>query len=121
MQQRSIRGATTIQVDTKDNVIAATKELLKSVLASNDVASQDIINIIFTATADIKSAFPALAARELGLTDVPLIDCQQMMCDGALELCIRVMLTYNTQKSQRDIKHVYLHGARVLRPDLVKE
>lgn len=121
MQQRSIRGATTVQADTTENVIAATKELLQSVLVSNDIASKDIVNIIFTATTDIKSAFPALAARELGLTDVPLIDCQQMMCDGALELCIRVMLTYNTQKSQRDIEHVYLHGAKILRPDLVKK
>lgn len=118
--QRSIRGATTIVKDTKENVIEATKELLYYILTKNSVDSKDIVNIIFTATSDISSVFPAVAAREIGLVDVPLIDCHQMMCDGALELCIRVMLTYNTEKKQQDIRHVYLHEAKKLRPDLIK-
>ncbi|WP_150466742.1 chorismate mutase [Francisella sp. SYW-9] len=118
--QRSIRGATTIIKDTKENVIEATKELLYYILTKNAVETKDIVNIIFTATSDITSTFPAVAAREVGLTSVPLIDCQQMMCDDALELCIRVMLTYNTEKSQDDIRHVYLHEAKKLRPDLIK-
>ncbi|MDE4955527.1 chorismate mutase, partial [Francisella tularensis] len=67
------------------------------------------------------SEFTAFAARELGLVDVPLIDCQQMMRDGDLEFCIRVMLTYNTDKTQTDIKQIYLLGAKVLRPDLLRK
>ncbi|ALB01973.1 chorismate mutase [Francisella persica ATCC VR-331] len=119
--QRSIRGATTIDKDTRQDVISATKELLQQIIRHNDVNTNDIVNIVFTATTDIKSEFPAVAARELGLVDVPLIDCQQMMCDGALEYCIRVMLTYNTRKTQVDIKHIYLRGAEVLRPDLLRQ
>ncbi|MED7787745.1 chorismate mutase [Francisella sp. 19X1-34] len=118
--QRSIRGATTITKDTKENVIEATKELLYYILTKNDVETKSIVNIMFTATSDITSTFPAVAAREIGLTSVPLIDCHQMMCDDALELCIRVMLTYNTEKDQDDIRHVYLHEAKKLRPDLIK-
>ncbi|AFJ42876.1 chorismate mutase [Francisella orientalis] len=117
--QRSVRGATTIEKDTKENVLSATRELLQEMIDLNNIKSEDIVNIIFTATRDIESEFPAVAAREVGLVNVPLIDCQQMMRKGALEFCIRVMLTYNTTKSQIDVKHVYLHGAKVLRPDLL--
>ncbi|GAB4222703.1 MAG: chorismate mutase [Francisella sp.] len=119
--QRSIRGAITIDKDTKEEVVSATKELLQKMLAINDVNYDDIVNIIFTATTDIKSEFPAVAARELGLINVPLIDCQQMMCKDSLELCIRVMLTYNTTKTQQEVKHIYLRRAKILRPDLLKE
>ncbi|ORM39012.1 chorismate mutase [Francisella endosymbiont of Ornithodoros moubata] len=119
--QRSIRGATTVDKDTRQDVISATKELLQQIIRCNDVNINDIVNIVFTATTDIKSEFPTVAARELGLVDVPLIDCQQMMRDGVLEYCIRVMLTYNTEKTQTDIKHIYLRGTEVLRPDLLKK
>lgn len=119
--QRSIRGATTVDKDSKENVISATKELLQQIIKHNNVSPSDIVNIVFTATTDIKSEFPAFAARELGLVDVPLVDCQQMMRDGALEFCIRVMLTYNTDKTQTDIKHIYLRGAKALRPDLLRK
>lgn len=118
--QRSVRGATTIEKDSKEKVVSATKELLQQILDENSVDAKDIVNIIFTATTDITSEFPAVAAREIGLQDVPLIDCQQMMCHGALKLCIRVMLTYNTKKRQQDIRHVYLYNAQLLRPDLVE-
>lgn len=97
--QRSIRGATTVDKDSREDVINATKELLQQIIKHNDVRTSDIVNIIFTATTDIKSEFPAVAAREIGLVDIPLIDCQQMMRDGALEHCIRVMLTYKDRKS----------------------
>ncbi|MFV9972304.1 MAG: chorismate mutase [Francisella endosymbiont of Hyalomma asiaticum] len=119
--QRSIRGATTVDKDTRQDVISATKELLQQIIRCNDVNINDIVNIVFTATTDIKLEFPTVAARELGLVDVPLIDYQQMMRDGVLEYCIRVMLTYNTEKTQTDIKHIYLRGAEVLRPDLLKK
>ncbi|KEI34761.1 chorismate mutase [Allofrancisella frigidaquae] len=119
--QRSIRGATTINKDTKEDVLAATKELLEKMLEDNVVAHKDIVNIIFTVTSDISSEFPAVAARELGLVDVPLLDCQQMKVKDALDLCIRIMLTYNTNKDQKEISHIYLHGAKILRPDLTKK
>ncbi|WP_432773403.1 chorismate mutase [Francisella salimarina] len=119
--QRSVRGATTIDSDTKENVISMTRELLHEMINHNDIESEDIVNIIFTATQDIKSEFPAVAARDIGLVDVPLIDCQQMTREGALEFCIRIMLTYNTTKSQVDINHIYLRGAKILRPDLLRK
>ena len=119
--QRSIRGATTVDKDIRQDVISATKELLQQIIRWNDVNINDIVNIVFTAITDIKSEFPTVAARELGLVDVPLIDCQQMIRDGVLEYCIRVVLTYNTEKTQTDIKHIYLRGAKVLRPDLLKK
>ena len=119
--QRSIRGATTITKDTKENVLNATQELLENIISENQVNSEDIVNIVFTTTKDISSEFPAVAARGIGLLTVPLLDCQQMFCDHALTLCIRIMLTYNTNKSQKDIKHIYLNGAKVLRPDLLED
>lgn len=117
--QRSIRGATTVAKDQKDLLIEATIELLKKIINDNSINHEDIVNIIFTATDDISSEFPAVAARKIGLNTVPLLDCQQMKCKGALALCIRVMLTYNTDKAQKDIKHVYLRDAQKLRPDLL--
>ncbi|AXA33214.1 chorismate mutase [Francisella adeliensis] len=118
--QRSIRGATTINNDSKELVIDATIELLNEIISSNSVDSKDIVNIIFTTTNDISSEFPAVAARKIGLTTVPLLDCQQMKCKNSLALCIRVMLTYNTNKTQEDIQHIYLRKAKNLRPDLLK-
>ncbi len=102
--QRSVRGATTISSDSRDEVLEATAELLNEIIKQNSIYHADIINIVFTATDDIRSEFPAVAAREIGLTSIPLLDCQQMKCDNALALCIRVMLTYNTAKQQGDIK-----------------
>ena len=118
--QRSVRGATTIDCDSRKEVLEATTELLKDIIEKNSIDHTDIVNIVFTATDDIRSEFPAVAARDLGLTLIPLLDCKQMMCDDALALCIRVMLTYNTIKAQDDIKHIYLREAKKLRPDLLR-
>ena len=118
--QRSIRGATTIDLDNRKKVLDATSELLLEIIKQNDVEQKDIVSIVFTVTDDISSEFPAVAAREMGLIQVPLLDCQQMKCDNALTLCIRVLLTYNTSKQQEDIEHIYLHEAKKLRPDLLK-
>lgn len=116
--QRSIRGAITIEKDTRDNVINATKELLKKVIEVNAVDIESIVNIIFTTTPDIRSEFPPVAAREIGFNDVPLLTCQEIDCEKGLRLCIRLMLTYNTNKKQKEIRHIYLKGAERLRPDL---
>jgi chorismate mutase len=116
--QRSVRGATTIDFDSRENVLLATKELLGKIFILNDVIIEDVVNIMFTATKDIRSEFPPVAAREMGFSDIPLLTCQEMDCENGLKLCIRIMLTYNTTKSQKDIKHVYLNNAKKLRPDL---
>ena len=118
--QRSVRGATTISFDNRQQVLEATSQLLTEIMTRNYIKQKDIVNIIFTVTDDIHSEFPAVAARALGLTSVPLLDCQQMNCDNALALCIRVMLTYNVVKQQGDIRHIYLREAKKLRPDLLK-
>ena len=122
MKQRSIRGAITIAFDTKDNVLSATKELLNEVIKLNNIDLEEIVNIIFTTTPDIKSVFPPVAARQIGLNDVPLLTCQEIDCENGLKLCIRIMLTFNTEKTQKQIQHIYLKDAIKLRPDLkIKE
>lgn len=115
---RGIRGAITIEQDSSEEVISATTLLLEKILEKNAVDIRDIGCILFTATPDIKSEFPAKAAREMGLGDVPLMCFQEMDIEGSLKKCIRVMVLINTEKEQNQLKHVYLHGAAKLREDL---
>jgi chorismate mutase len=120
MQQRGIRGATTIETDTKDKVLSATRELLDAMLAANpDLKTDDIASAWFTVTDDIASAYPALAARQMGWDLVPMMCAREIPVTGSLSLCIRVLINWNTDKSQDQIKHVYLRDAVKLRPDLV--
>jgi len=116
----AIRGATTCTENTKESIISATSELLKAVLLENHVDSHELVSIIFTATPDITAAFPAQAARGIGLTDVPLLGAQEIVVEGAPKLCIRVMLHVNRQQPRSMVNHIYLHGAKALRPDLVR-
>ncbi len=116
---RGVRGATTISEDNPEEVIKATQELLTALLRANDIEVGDVISAVFTATQDITSGFPALAARMLGWTQVPLMCTQEMAVGGALPRCIRVLLHVNTNKSQQEIIHVYLQEAATLRKDLV--
>ncbi len=119
MSMRGIRGATTIESDTSANVLAATRELLEAMLAGNPGLEPEAIgSAVFTVTEDICSAFPARAARELGWADVPMLDGREIPVPGGLPLCIRVLLHWNTEKCQGEINHIYLRGARALRPDL---
>lgn len=115
---RAIRGATTVDADREDEVYARTQELVKEMLARNDVSSDDLVSMIFTATSDISSAFPATAARDLGLDDVPLLGAAEASIDGALKRCIRVMIHCYSDRARAEIRHVYLNGAEVLRSDL---
>lgn len=117
----AIRGATTCTANDKESILEATSELLRAVIELNEVDNPEIVSIIFTATPDITAAFPAQAARMIGLTDVPLMGAQELAVDGAPPLCIRVMLHTTQSKERREVRHVYLNGARVLRPDLVQE
>lgn len=117
---RGIRGATTVTEDTPEAIFDATAELLEALLKANDITDFDPIGaIFFTTTPDLTSAFPAEAARRLGMTSVPLMCTQEIPVPNKLPRAIRVMLQLNTQKSQADIKHIYLREATVLRPDLV--
>ena len=116
---RGIRGATTIETDVKENVLSGTLELLEKIFASNpDLKTEDIASAIFTVTEDIISAFPALAARQIGWDQVPMMCAREIPVLDSLPLCIRVLIHWNTSKAQDAVRHVYLRGAEKLRPDI---
>lgn len=118
---RAIRGATTVNSDTPELIRGATRELLETIVARNEFTSDDVISAIFTVTDDLRSEFPAHAARELGWLDVPLLCTMEIPVPGSLARCIRVLLHIESAKARSDIRHVYLHDARALRPDLVSD
>ncbi len=115
---RAIRGATTVDNDTRDEVIARTQELVAEIVARNGLVDEDMVSILFTATDDIRSAFPAEAAREAGLTQVPLMCARELAIEGGVERCIRIMLHVYTTLGADELRHPYLHAARQLRTDL---
>ncbi|MBO8126696.1 MAG: chorismate mutase [Firmicutes bacterium] len=119
MKVRGIRGATTVSEDKPELIIEATKELLSKMEKDNSLDIREIAAVTFVVTPDLKSAYPALAARELGWTSVPLLCYADLAVVGSLPRCIRVLILYNTHLDQDEIVHVYLRGAKVLRPDLV--
>jgi chorismate mutase len=114
----AVRGATTIPEDTPEAVLTATRELLQIVLKANQIQYDDLVSIIFTVTPDIHSEFPAVAARQLGITDTPLTCAQEIAKLGALPLCIRVLLHFYTTLDKHELHPVYLREAVRLRPDL---
>jgi len=116
----AVRGATTLDADTRDQVLERTTELLGAVLERNGLGSADLISLIFTATDDIHSEFPAAAVREAGISDVPMLCARELPIDGPsnIPLCIRVMAHVHTDLPRTDLRHAYLHGARQLRSDL---
>lgn len=115
---RALRGATTFDIDEADHVTARVVELVELMLERNDVAHDDIISILFTATDDLTSVFPATAARTIGLGDVPLICARELDIAGGMPRCIRVLMHLNSGLSRDELRHVYLEGARTLRDDL---
>lgn len=120
MWLRGVRGATTVVADEPALILEATRELLSEMLRANEVDDfQVIASIFFTTTPDLCSTFPAEAARELGMTMVPLLCNQEIPVPGRLPRCVRVMMQVNTTRSQDQMVHVYLREARALRPDLV--
>lgn len=119
MAVRGIRGATTVEEDVPDQILAATQELLRAVLERNDITDfDDVISAVFTTTPDLTSTFPAEAARALGMAYVPLLCASEIGVAGAMPRCIRVLLHVETSRSPRDIAHVYLREAKRLRPDV---
>jgi chorismate mutase len=115
---RAVRGATTVDADTPDAITERVVELLSRILERNELVEDDLISILFTATEDIVSTFPATAARSMGLGAVPLICARELAVSGSVERCIRVMLHVTTERPRDQIHHVYLEGAQGLRDDL---
>lgn len=118
MNIRAIRGATQVSDNNAAAIGEGSKELLSAILKANDLAVEDVISVLLTATADLNAAFPASAAREIGFSNVPLLCAQEIDVPGALPRTIRVMLHCQIQRKASEIEHVYLHGASVLRKDL---
>jgi chorismate mutase len=118
MPVRGVRGATTVTRNDKDEILAATHELLAYMVQVNDINIEDIASAWLTTTPDVFAEFPAVAARQMGWTQVPLMQSHEMSVPGMLPKCIRVLLHLNTDKGQHDIHHVYLRDAVKLRPDL---
>ncbi|KYZ76124.1 chorismate mutase [Anaerosporomusa subterranea] len=115
---RGARGATTVETNERQEIIAAVGELLSALIQENDIQIQDIGAAIFSSTPDIDAAFPAAGARQLGWTEVPLFGTQEIDCPTGVPQCIRVLILWNTELSQQSIKHIYLKNASVLRPDI---
>jgi len=115
---RALRGATTVGEDTEGQITERVQELLTELLARNGLALQDVISAIFTATPDVVSMFPATAARGIGFGSVPLLCASEIPVPGSMARCIRVLLHVHTDREPAELRHVYLHGAQVLRDDL---
>jgi len=118
MSVRAIRGATTVEDNDKSQIISETKSLLSDIIIKNNIAKEDVISAIFTLTKDLNATFPAIAARELGWTEISLMCTSEIDVPGSLRNCIRVLLHINTDKSNSEIRHVYLKDAKVLRTDI---
>lgn len=119
MRVRGIRGAINVEQDTPLEVLAATRELLQEILKCNQLDTFDeIVSAVFTTTPDVTSAFPAEAARDLGMKHVPLLCASEIAVPHGMPRCIRVLLHLNTDRAQEEMVHVYLRDARKLRPDM---
>lgn len=118
MPMRGIRGATLLQADDAEEMAEAVTELVAAMLARNGLTSEALVSILFTATPDLRCAFPAAAARSLGLADVPLICAQELDVRGALPRVVRVLAHAEADVPRAEIQHVYLRGAEALRQDL---
>jgi chorismate mutase len=115
---RALRGATTVEEDTIEQVKERVIELLSEIMARNGLVEDDVISVLFTATADVVSMFPATAAREVGFGAVPLLCAAEIAVPGATAHCLRVLMHVTTDRERDQLRHVYLHGAQGLRDDL---
>ena len=114
---RGIRGATTVEANTREAILEGTRELLLQIIEANNLRMEEVGSAIFTTTPDLNAEFPALAARQLGWHDVALMCGHEMAVPGALDRCIRILIHWNTPKLQHEIVHVYIKGAVNLRPE----
>ena len=118
MPCRGVRGATTADSNSRDDILTATRQLLALMIHINEISPEDVSSAIFSTTEDLDAEFPALAARQLGWLDVPLICTHEINVPGSLDLCVRILLHWNTDKRQGEVTHVYTKEAIRLRPDL---
>jgi chorismate mutase len=115
----ALRGATTLDADTREEVLTHTTELLDVLMTRNDLSPDDMVSLMFTATGDIHSEFPAAAVRAAGISDVPMLCARELdIHDSGIPLCVRVMAYVYTEKPRKELRHPYLRGARQLRSDL---
>lgn len=115
---RGVRGAITVANNTADDILDATRELLIAIIKANAIEKDYVASVIFSTTPDLNAVFPAVAARELGWTDIPLICTHEMSVPGALPRAVRILIHLNTDKKPGELYHPYLRDARRLRPDL---
>jgi chorismate mutase len=115
---RAARGAITVERDDRESVLGATERLLRELLRRNGIDGAEVVSILFTATDDLRSVFPAEAARRMGLADVPLLCARELDVEGALPSVVRVLIHFSTTRPRSEVEHVYLEGARTLRDDL---
>jgi chorismate mutase len=115
---RAARGAIRVPSDDVDSLLGATERLLSSVLQRNEIQPDDLVSIMFTATDDLRSAFPAEAARRIGLARVPLMCAREIPVEGSMTSVIRVLLHFHSERSLDEVEHVYLDGAESLRDDV---
>lgn len=114
---RGVRGATTCEANTREAILTATRELLEQLIEANAITTDEIAGAIFTTTPDLNAEYPAVAARALGWTDTALLCGHEMSVPGGLAQCIRVLVLWNTPRRADELMHVYIRGARNLRPD----
>lgn len=120
MAVRAIRGAVQVDADEREQVLEATAELVSEVMRRNELGTDDVISVVFTATPDLTSEFPALAARKLGFADVPLMCASEIDVAHALPRVVRLMAHVDTDRPRSEVQHVYLRGAQALRLDIAQ-
>lgn len=118
MAVRAVRGATQVDADVRDLILEAVAEMVTAVLERNGLTTDDLISVVFTATPDLRSEFPAYAARAAGVTDVPLLCSVEIDVPGAMRRVLRMLAHVETDTPRSQIRHVYLRGAAALRTDL---
>jgi chorismate mutase len=118
MTSRGVRGATTVEDNSPEAILRGARQLLALMIRCNGIDSRDVASAVFSVTRDLDAEFPALAARQLGWFDVPLLCTNEIDVPGALGRCVRILINWNTDKTQREITHVYIKDAKDLRPDL---
>lgn len=121
MAVRALRGATQLDEDSRDHLLDRVAELVQQVLTRNDVSTDELISIVFTATPDLHAEFPAYAARRIGITDVPLLCARELDIAGAMPRVVRLLAHVETDRPRDRLRHVYLYGARALRTDLPRD
>ncbi len=117
----SVRGATTVDKNDKEEILNNTEILLKKILHKNNIEIENIISIFFTMTKDLNKVYPAASARKIGITNASLMCMQELYVENSLEKCIRVMINIKSNKKQEKMKHIYLNKAKNLRPDIINK